>query len=208
MEVVVTGRHCELSDRFRSHVEEKLTQAREARPSDHPGERRGRERAQPASGRPRRTPPADRTLQGTRDPGRGLCRGQDGRARPRSRQDGRADAPRLRPAAGAPRPAQPGLGRPGARRHRDLDVAVVEDDVTTTERQVGPIDVTGDGPLVVREKTHPADADDARPGALRDGAGRPRLLPVRGQGERAPVGRLPPARLRLRRDLAGPRGDL
>ena len=25
MEVVVTGRHCELSDRFRSHVEEKLT---------------------------------------------------------------------------------------------------------------------------------------------------------------------------------------
>ena len=25
------------------------------------------------------------------------------------------------------------------------------------ERQVGPITVTGDGPLVVREKTHPAD---------------------------------------------------
>ena len=25
MEVVVTGRHCELSDRFRAHVEEKLT---------------------------------------------------------------------------------------------------------------------------------------------------------------------------------------
>ena len=25
MEVVVTGRHCELSDRFRSHVEDKLT---------------------------------------------------------------------------------------------------------------------------------------------------------------------------------------
>ena len=28
--------------------------------------------------------------------------------------------------------------------------------MTTTERRVGPIDVTGDGPLVVREKTHPA----------------------------------------------------
>jgi hypothetical protein len=28
--------------------------------------------------------------------------------------------------------------------------------VTTLERQVGPITVTGDGPLVVREKTHPA----------------------------------------------------
>ena len=35
-------------------------------------------------------------------------------------------------------------------------VAEDEDDVTTTERRVGPIDVTGDGPLVVREKTHPA----------------------------------------------------
>jgi hypothetical protein len=31
-----------------------------------------------------------------------------------------------------------------------------QDQVTTQERQVGPIDVTGDGPLVVREKTHPA----------------------------------------------------
>jgi hypothetical protein len=28
--------------------------------------------------------------------------------------------------------------------------------VVTHDRQVGPIDVTGDGPLVVREKTHPA----------------------------------------------------
>jgi hypothetical protein len=31
------------------------------------------------------------------------------------------------------------------------------EDVTTLERQVGPITVTGDGPLVVREKTHVAD---------------------------------------------------
>jgi hypothetical protein len=31
-----------------------------------------------------------------------------------------------------------------------------ESDTTTRERKVGPIDVTGDGPLVVREKTHPA----------------------------------------------------
>ena len=33
----------------------------------------------------------------------------------------------------------------------------VVDEVVTTDRQVGPISVTGDGPLVVREKTHPAD---------------------------------------------------
>ena len=31
-----------------------------------------------------------------------------------------------------------------------------EEDVQTQERKVGPITVTGDGPLVVREKTHPA----------------------------------------------------
>ena len=39
----------------------------------------------------------------------------------------------------------------------DGSAATAADDVTTTtERQVGPIAVTGDGPLVVREKTHPA----------------------------------------------------
>jgi hypothetical protein len=31
-----------------------------------------------------------------------------------------------------------------------------EDEETTQDRRVGPIDVAGDGPLVVREKTHPA----------------------------------------------------
>ena len=206
MDVVVTGRHCELSDRFRSHVAEKLDPAREARPPHHARPGGGRERAQPAPGRPCRAGRADRVLQGPGDPGRGRRRGQDGRPRPRARQDGRPDAPRRRPPPRAPRPAHPGLGRPRrsptsrperARRPRTT--------TSVTERQVGPITVTGDGPLVVREKTHPATPDDARPGALRDGAGRPRLLPVRRQGDRAAVGGLPPPRLRLRRHLARPR---
>ena len=34
--------------------------------------------------------------------------------------------------------------------------AAEADEETVTERQVGPITVTGDGPLVVREKSHPA----------------------------------------------------
>jgi hypothetical protein len=34
--------------------------------------------------------------------------------------------------------------------------ATAADETTTTDRKVGPIAVTGDGPLVVREKTHPA----------------------------------------------------
>ena len=35
-------------------------------------------------------------------------------------------------------------------------VMLIEDDTIVTERLVGPIAVTGDGPLVVREKSHPA----------------------------------------------------
>jgi hypothetical protein len=34
--------------------------------------------------------------------------------------------------------------------------STVEEEETIRERNVGPITVTGDGPLVVREKTHPA----------------------------------------------------
>jgi hypothetical protein len=37
-----------------------------------------------------------------------------------------------------------------------VDGPATTDEDTVTERRVGPIAVTGDGPLVVREKTHPA----------------------------------------------------
>ena len=53
-------------------------EAGEARPPDHAGPRRGRVRAQPAPGRPRRPARADRPLQGPGDPRRGRRRGQDG----------------------------------------------------------------------------------------------------------------------------------
>ena len=53
---------------------------------------------------------------------------------------------------------------------------------------------------IVREKEHPATPDARRPGALRDGAGRPRLLPLPLRRHRPADGRLPPARLRLRPD--------
>ena len=127
MDVVVTGRHCELSDRFRESRRREAGPAREARPPDHAGPGRGRERAQPAPARPRRAGRADRVLQGPGDPGRGRRRGQDGRPRPRPRQDGRPDAPGRRPAARPPRPARPGLGRRGARR-RPLEGGEPSDD--------------------------------------------------------------------------------
>ena len=156
MEVVVTGRHCELSDRFRSHVEDKLARLEK---HDH---RIIRVNVEVENERnPRQADRAVRLQLTALSKGpviraEAVCRGQDGRARPRPRQDGRADAPRIRPQARAPRPPQ--LRSPSARRSpaRRDSPAAIEDDVTTIERRVGPIDVTGDGPLVVREKTHPA----------------------------------------------------
>ena len=44
----------------------------------------------------------------------------------------------------------------GARRRTTRPTRGAADDDVISERQVGPITVTGDGPLVVREKTHPA----------------------------------------------------
>ena len=55
----------------------------------------------------------------------------------------------------------------------------------------------GDTPIVIRRKLH--IAHEHRRGPLRDGADRPRLLPLRQQGDQAAVGGLPPARMELRR---------
>ena len=108
MDVVVTGRHCELSDRFREHVEEKLRGWRSTTTGSSGSRSRSTDETQPAPARPGRPRRAHRVLQGPGDPGRGRRRGQDGRARPRPGQDGGADAPRRRPAPGPPRPARPG----------------------------------------------------------------------------------------------------
>ena len=209
MEVVVTGRHCELSDRFRSHVDGEARPAREARPPHHAGPGRGRVRAQPAPGRPRRAARADGVLQGAGDPGRGRGRGQDGRPRPGPRQDGRPDAPRRRPPARPPRPAHARLAsaRPSPTRRRET--VPPDDDGEVTERQVGPITVTGDGPLVVREKTHPASPMTLDQALYEmELVGHDFYLFVDKESER-PCGGLPPPRLRLRRDLArlAPRAD-
>ena len=205
MDVVVTGRHVELSDRFRSHVTEKLCPAREARPSDHPRPGGGRERTQPPSGRPRRTPRADRLLQGSGHPGRGCRRGQDERPRPGPRQDGRPDATRGRPPPRAPRTSA--TASPTCSTTRILvDGGPAGDESTETERQVGPITVTGEGPLVVREKTHAASAMTLDQALYEMELVGPRLLPVRRQGHRPAVRGVPAPRLRLRGHLPGPEG--
>ena len=161
MDVVVTGTALRGLGQVPKPRQRQAREAREARSSDHPRAGRGRQGSKPPPVRPRRPRRAHRLLQGPGDPGRGRRRRQDGRARPRRRQDGRPDAPRRRPPPRPPRPGHQGrdrrrarrarraergrrAGRRRGRRHRGADP------------QVGPITVTGEGPLVVREKTHAA----------------------------------------------------
>ena len=154
MEVVVTGRHCELSDRFRSHVEDKLTKLEK---HDH---RIIRVNVEVENERnPRQVDRAVR-LQLT-----ALSKGPVIRAEPSAADkmaaldlaldkmaaQMRRASDRRRVHHGRHTPVSVGQALAGT-----PTVAEDEDDVTTTERRVGPIDVTGDGPLVVREKTHPA----------------------------------------------------
>lgn len=154
MEVVVTGRHCELSDRFRSHVEDKLTRLEK---HDH---RIIRVNVEVENERnPRQADRAVR-LQLTALSKGPVIRAEASAADKMAALDLAVDkmAAQMRRASdrrrvhhGRHTPVSVGQALAGTG-----SVALDEDDVTTTERSVGPIDVTGDGPLVVREKTHPA----------------------------------------------------
>jgi ribosomal subunit interface protein len=155
MEVVVTGRHCELSDRFRSHVEDKLSKLEK---HDH---RIIRVNVEVECERnPRQADRAVR-LQLT-----ALSKGPVIRAEACAADKMAALDLALDKMAAQMRRAS---DRRRVHRGRHAPVSVGQalavgaaedlespDDVVTRERRVGPITVTGDGPLVVREKTHPA----------------------------------------------------
>ena len=154
MEVVVTGRHCELSDRFRSHVAEKLSRLEK---HDHriirvqvevENERNPRQHDRAvkveltafSKGPVIRAEAAAEEKMGALDLALDKMAAQMRRAADRRRvHHGRHTPVSVGEALAdaAPEPAE-------------------ADDETTIERKVGPIDVTGDGPLVVREKSHPA----------------------------------------------------
>jgi ribosomal subunit interface protein len=156
MEVVVTGRHCELSDRFRSHVDEKLGKLEK---HDH---RIIRVNVEVECERnPRQADRAVR-LQLT-----ALSKGPVIRAEATAADKMAALDLALDKMAAQMRRAS---DRRRVHRGRRTPVSVgqaladageagsVDEQVTTHDRQVGPIEVAGDGPLVVREKTHAATA--------------------------------------------------
>lgn len=154
MEVVVTGRHCELSDRFRSHVEDKLSRLEK---HDH---RIIRVNVEVECERNPRQADRAVTIQLT-----ALSKGPVIRAEASAADKmGALDLAMDKMAAQMRRASD----RRRVHRGRHTPVSVgqalagtAEDvadsaEVTTQDRQVGPITVTGDGPLVVREKTHHA----------------------------------------------------
>src|SRR3954447_18397071 len=154
MEVVVTGRHCELSDRFRSHVEDKLTRLEK---HDH---RIIRVNVEVECERnPRQADRAVR-LELTALSKGPVIRAEACAADKMATLDLAVDkmAEQMRRAADRRR-VHRGRRTPvsvGQALAPTADEVVDEAEPVTTERQVGPIDVTGDGPLVVREKTHAA----------------------------------------------------
>ncbi len=158
MDVVVTGRHCEVSDRFREHVAEKLARLEK---HDHRIIRVQVEVEQEKNPRQH-----DRA---TRVELTAFSKGPVIRAEAASEDKMSAlDLALDKMAAQMRRAADRRRIHRG--RHTPLSVgqalAEVEPlvtpetpeiaDETVTERQVGPITVTGDGPLVVREKSHGA----------------------------------------------------
>ncbi|GAA4732729.1 ribosome-associated translation inhibitor RaiA [Nocardioides endophyticus] len=156
MEVVVTGRHCELSDRFRSHVEEKLARLEK---HDHriirvnvevENERNPRQadRAVRVELTALSKGPVIRAEACAADKMAALDLALDKMAAQMRRA---SDRRRVHHGRRAPVSVGEALAN-GA-----PTLETVADEVVTTDRQVGPIDVTGDGPLVVREKTHAAD---------------------------------------------------
>ncbi|GAA5114988.1 ribosome-associated translation inhibitor RaiA [Alloalcanivorax gelatiniphagus] len=154
MEVVVTGRHCEVSDRFREHVSEKLTRLEkhdhrimrvqvevelEKNPRQHDRATKV-ELTAFSKGPVIRAEAAAEDKMGALDLALDKMQSQMRRAADRRRvHKGRNDHLSVGEAVAAlPEPED-----------------TVEDDAVV-ERKVGPITVTGDGPLVVREKSHAA----------------------------------------------------
>lgn len=157
MEVVVTGRHCELSDRFRDHVGEKLLRLEK---HDHRIQRvqvevenernpRLHDRAVRVELTAFSKGPVIRAEAAAEDKMGALDLALDKMAAQMRRA---ADRKRIHRGRHTPVSVGEALGRAEA-----PDDVAPEPDTEGVERMVGPISVDGDGPLVVREKSHPAN---------------------------------------------------
>lgn len=155
MDVVVSSRHCEVSERFREHVEEKLTRLEK---HDHriirvevllERERNARQ--------PEKQVRVELTAKSKGPIVRAEAAAEDKMAaldlaldKMSSQMRRAADRRKVHRGQHAPESVHQAMARSGN------GIAVEEDDEETLVRKVGPVTVTGDGPLVVREKSHGA----------------------------------------------------
>ena len=156
MDVVITSRHCELSDSFRSHAEEKLAKLEK---HDHriirvavevEAERNPRQadRAIRVELTAHSRGPVIRAEANANDKMGALDLALDKMAAQMRRA---ADRRRVHHGRHNPVSVEQAL------RAKELaGVSRSSSDEVVVDHSVGPIEVTGDGPLVVREKSHPA----------------------------------------------------
>ncbi|GAB2983495.1 ribosome hibernation-promoting factor, HPF/YfiA family [Nocardioides montaniterrae] len=160
MDVVVTGRHLEISERFRAHAAEKLSKLEkhdhrimrvQVEVESEPNPRQ-HDHAVHVELTAYSKGPVIRAEAAAEDKMAALDMALDKMA-----SQMRRAADRRRVHRGRRTPVSVGQALSDAQANA---LATELHDVTPSveERQVGPITVTGDGPLVVREKTHPASA--------------------------------------------------
>ena len=154
MEVVVTGRHIELSDRFRTHVTEKLSRLEK---HDH---RIMRVQVEVENERNPRQHDRAVKVELTAFSKGPVIRAEAAAEEKMGALDLALDkmAAQMRRAADRRREHKHKHDRVADLLDAGLDAGPAADDSVDTVRQVGPITVTGEGPLVVREKTHAATA--------------------------------------------------
>ncbi len=155
MDVVVSSRHCEVSERFREHVEEKLTRLEK---HDH---RIIRVEVLLERERNARQPDKQVRVELTAKSKGPIVRAEAAAEDKMAALDLALDkmSAQMRRAADR-RKVHRGQHTPEsvhqAMTRASNGVVVEEPAEETLVRQVGPVTVTGDGPLVVREKTHAA----------------------------------------------------
>ena len=161
MDVVVKGHHCEVSDRFRQYVEEKLERiekvdhrvlrcevevSQEKNPRQHDRAMRV-ELTMYTKGPVVRAEATGETKQAAFDVSLDRLRAQVRRA---------ADRRRVHRGEHAPMSLKQVAARQSPNGHSPV-AEEAETDATAETHKVGPLTVTGDGPLVMREKTHTAE---------------------------------------------------
>lgn len=160
MDIVLNSRHCELTDRFRSHVEEKL-----ARLEKHDHRVIRVEVEVDTERNPRQADRAVRVELTAFSKGpviRAEAAADDKMAAldlalDRMATQMRRAADRRRVHRGRHTPTSVGKALADVDPSPNGTLAGLEEEKGETPRHVGPITVLGDGPLVVREKIHSAD---------------------------------------------------